>query len=129
MDEAVISLQQAYGRRTIMRRHHVLPPDGTADDRVRYLAQLRELNDQFLDRASAITVPTAAELPRTELLDTTRAATTLMNQFISDPTGDFDSLAAQLDDLERPLVSAFLDVIRTIDPSAVATAERHTTND
>ena len=96
---------------------------------MRYLAQLRELNDNFLDQASAITVPTAAHLPLSELLDTIRVATTLMTQFISDPTDDFDSLAAHLDDLERPLVSAFLDVIRTIDPSAVATAERHTTND
>ena len=86
-------------------------------------------NDEFLDKASAITVPTAADLPLTELLDTTSAATTLMTRFISDRTDDFDSLAPRLHDLERPLVSAFLEVIRAIDPSAVATAERHTTND
>jgi hypothetical protein len=124
MDEAVTRLQGAFGKRTVERRHRVTQPDGTGADRVRYLVELCDLNDDLLHQASAITVPRAADQPLRDLFAVVRASTTLMRGFISDPSDDFDALVAQIESQERRLVSAFLGAIGAIDPSAVAVASR-----
>jgi hypothetical protein len=124
MEESVARLEAAFGKRAIHRRHHIVSPDTTSVDRVRYLVELREINDEFVDQASAITVPGPAAPPLSDLLGRMPASTTLMSAYIADSSGDFDSVVALADELEQPLVSGLLRVLRAIDPSAVAALAR-----
>jgi hypothetical protein len=125
VDRGVAELQSTFGKRAIRRRHQTPAPDGTAADQVRYLSQLVDLNNEFLDRLATIVMPDEAQASLRALVSAVDQETVLMRNHISAPEVGFRSLEGKVDELENVLIGAFLDVLGTLDPGAIARGEMH----
>jgi hypothetical protein len=124
VDDIVGRLQSAFGKRAILRNHHVARPTDAPRDRVRYLTDLRTLNTEFVAVVGDITVPPPASERLRRLLTGVNAESRLMASYISRPEMSSDVLAMRLEDLEQTVVDAFLSLLATLDPTSVATATR-----